>query len=119
MTLMLVLRMLVDYYKTFVADAPKFADMCSSYASISSYETIQDIFKTETSSSVTFPIGNQAWQFVFDIKDTCNPSWKLKTDVVVYTADDIDQPCYILGFKLDKNVSQGPCLMSFPCFCGK
>lgn len=60
----------------------------------------------------------QAWQFVYTIRDICDPDWELRTNDIVVTTSVNEQPCCLPGFELDPNQAHGPCRRLSPCQCG-
>ena len=59
----------------------------------------------------------QVWQFVFEMGDTCDPSWELRTDNLVVTATVDEPPCCLPQLALDEDNLRGPCKLLSPCQC--
>mmetsp|Transcript_2965 Transcript_2965/g.6510 ORF Transcript_2965/g.6510 Transcript_2965/m.6510 type:complete len:1386 (+) Transcript_2965:77-4234(+) len=60
----------------------------------------------------------QAWQFVYEISDACEPMWELRTEDIVVTSDADQEPCCLPGQELNSNQPHGPCKYQSACQCG-
>ena len=73
---------------------------------------------SEKNETIKYTRGEgQIWQYEYEVKDMCVPSWTLKVKDTIVTASSEEQPCCLPGMELDKNVPHGRCRLGSPCLC--